>query len=549
MRRVSRQWSFYVARSVLVGGLLVGLGAMWWREVSRLDVSQPRGMARAGEWYFGVIVLAQLSMVLLAAPAATAGAFGGEMARGHVCLMLVTGLTPLEIVLGTLAARLLPVLGAVACVVPVLALSSHLGGIEPQALIGLEVVTAGGAVLGCTLALAVSIGARRVHEVLVATYVLLAGWVLGYPILVTIRQTSAGGLIPGGWMHWLRDVNPYWLALGPVVRPGAVRPGQAWALLGGAVVLSMALAGLAACRLRAAALSAPGRPRRPSWPARLAASWPGANLDSNPVFWRECRLQQPSRWVRLLWGLYVAGAVLFTALAVYECATGGARRTPWAGPFNGFQAAVGLLLLSLVTPAALAEERARGSLEVLLSTPLSTRSLVLGKWWAHYRVVPCLALLPATVAAAHAVPHQRWLGVALVMGTVLAYGAAVTSLGIGLATWVSRLDRALTLSAAVSVFITVVWVGLMAFLFRGNVLGLGLASASPLLGVGLLTTKMAEASPEKWHLYVSCSLFWVLVYSGVALGLLKVTLATFDPCLGRVTPRAGSMHPGRRRRR
>ena len=100
-------------------------------------------------------------------------------------------------------------------------------------------------------------------------------------------------------------------------------------------------------------------------------------------------------------GILRRGALLFTVLAVVECAGRGSRGTTlWAGPFNGFQAAVGLLLLSLVTPASLAEERARGSLEVLLSTPLSTRSLVLGKWLAHYRVVPWLALLPGLVAIA-----------------------------------------------------------------------------------------------------------------------------------------------------
>src|SRR5262249_27027975 len=170
----------------------------------------------------------------------------------------------------------------------------------------------------------------------------------------------------------------------------------------------------------------------------------------------------------LLWEIYVAGAVLFSLLAVSECAVHGVGKTFWAGLFNGFQTAVGLMLLSLVTPAALAEERARGILEVLLSTPLSTRSLVVDKWLAHYRVVLGLALLPGLVAVAHAVPSGRWLGVPLVIATVLAQGAAVTSLGIALATWVPRLDRALTLSAAASVFVTVAWVPLMFLLCRDN---------------------------------------------------------------------------------
>jgi ABC-type transport system involved in multi-copper enzyme maturation permease subunit len=462
--------------------------------------------------------------------------------------MLITEVTALDIVLGTLAARLLPVLGGVVCLVPVLALTSHLGGIPPLALVELVVVTTGSAVLGCTLALALSVGARRFHEVLVATYVLVAGWVLGYPILTIIQMTAVGGLIPGWWMPWLREINPFWLAMAPVLGLGTPQSGEVWAFLGGTVVLSAALVGWAAWRLRPAALNDREPARRRSW-SRLLTTWGTRSmLEAHPVFWRECRVQQPSRWISLLWGLYVTGAVLFTALAVGECAVRGVKSTDWAGPFNGFQSAVGLLLLSLVTPASLAEERARGSLEVLLSTPLSTRSLVLGKWLTHYRVVPWLALLPGLVAAAHAVPTGRWLGVLLVIGTVLAAGAAVTSLGIALATWVPRLDRALTLSAAASVFVTVAWIPLMFLLCQDNkVLGMGLASASPLFGVGLFTNQIAAASPEIWRLRVGWSLCWLFVFAVAAMVLLGATLASFDACLGRISGGAAARDAGRYR--
>ncbi len=211
------------------------------------------------------------------------------------------------------------------------------------------------------------------------------------------------------------------------------------------------------------------------------------------------------------------------------------------GPFNGFQCAVGLILLSLVTPAALAEERARGSLEILLSTPLSTRSLVLGKWLARYRVVPWLALLPGVLAVVQAIPTGRWIGVPLAIGTVLAHGAAVTSLGIALATWVPRLDRAVTLSAAASVFVTVAWVPLMTLIFLGHRdLSMGMAAASPLFGLGVLTAAIADASPTDWPLRVGWALSWVLFFGMAALGLLLATLATFDRSLGRISPRGDS---------
>jgi ABC-type transport system involved in multi-copper enzyme maturation permease subunit len=230
------------------------------------------------------------------------------------------------------------------------------------------------------------------------------------------------------------------------------------------------------------------------------------------------------------------GAVLFSVVAASECLVNGARKTPWSGPFNGFQWAVGMFLLCLITPVSLVEERARGSLEVLLSTPLSTRSLVLGKWLAHYRTVLWLAFLPGLVAAAHALPTGRWSGVLLVMGLVLAEGAAVTSLGIAIATWVPRLDRALTLSAAAAVFVTVAWVFLVVLLVRDNNLSLGLATASPLLGIGLITTEIAQASSTVWPVRAGWALLWIFIYGGIALVLLGATLATFDRCLGRIAP-------------
>ena len=74
----------------------------------------------------------ELALVMLAAPAATAGAICLDRARGTLAHMLMTDLSDPEIVLGKLAARLLPVLGLVACTWPVMAISSLLGRDRPD---------------------------------------------------------------------------------------------------------------------------------------------------------------------------------------------------------------------------------------------------------------------------------------------------------------------------------------------------------------------------------------------------------------------------------
>ncbi|MFO0906882.1 MAG: ABC transporter permease [Isosphaeraceae bacterium] len=532
LRRASRQSSFYVARSVLVGGLLAGLAAVWWGTVWRLDVSQPSGLSQAGRFFFIVMAVVQLCLVALAAPAATAGAFCSELSRGHVDLVLATGMTALDVVVGTLAARFVQVLSGVACVVPLLVLSHRLFGVPIECLFALELVTAGCATAGCTLALAVSTTARRFHEVLVTTYVILAGWLLGYPVIMIISTTPVGRLIPSALPRTLLAINPFRVALEPMTGPLSPSPFGPWALFGTAIGVAIALAGFAAWRLGSMGNATPARRGR-TW--RLAAYWPGSGLDANPIVWRECRQARTSWWFRLLWASYVTGAVVFTSAAVYECVQNNARKTDWAAPFNGFQVTVGLLLLSLTTPAALAEDRARGTLDVLLSTPLSTRAIVLGKWWAHYRVVPWLALLPTAVASAHAFREQRWGGVLLIGLSVLALGSAATSLGIGLAAWFTRIEQALTLSAAFWIGMTVAWVVLvMLVVGEKTQLAMGLASGSPFFGVGILTGQIAEAPRDKWPFHVFWASIWIVVYFAAAAALLIVTLRSFDRCVGRV---------------
>jgi ABC-type Na+ efflux pump permease subunit len=198
-----------------------------------------------------------------------------------------------------------------------------------------------------------------------------------------------------------------------------------------------------------------------------------------------------------------------------------------------------MLLLSISAASVLGEERAFGSLDVLLATPLSTPSIVWGKWCATFRAVPVLAVPAGLAAAAVAWHHGRWEGVVLVVGLVAAYGAMLTSLGLALATWVPRLGRAVGLSVAAHVGITVGWVVFVAMLApraRGVTIP-GLASFSPFLGVMLATIEMQglpPASPGEWGEAIGWLSFWIIADAALAALLLGTALATFNRCLGRV---------------
>ena len=176
----ARRWQMYALRSIYVGLLLAGL-TLTWGPSDRTIHSLAEAAMIAGV-FFRTLIAVQLAVVLLAAPAATASAVCVDKARGTLLHAFVTDLTDREIVLGKLGARLVPVLSLMACGLPVLALGSWLGGIDLAAVLGAELVTAGTAVVCCSLAFLASVWARKPHQALLLSYLLVGLWVAAAPM-------------------------------------------------------------------------------------------------------------------------------------------------------------------------------------------------------------------------------------------------------------------------------------------------------------------------------------------------------------------------------
>src|SRR5689334_3199609 len=129
----SRRWQMYAARALVVGLLLGALALVWELELQNRFVFSPqqalsyKDYSRIGETFFYAIVGTQLALLLLAAPGAAAGAVCLDKMRGNLLHLLATDLSSAEIILGKLASRLLPVLGLVACSLPVLMICTLLG--------------------------------------------------------------------------------------------------------------------------------------------------------------------------------------------------------------------------------------------------------------------------------------------------------------------------------------------------------------------------------------------------------------------------------------
>jgi ABC-type transport system involved in multi-copper enzyme maturation permease subunit len=544
----ARRWQTYGARSFAVAVLLLGMVAIAWANDGVVQRISAREYARLGECYFYALIGLELSLVMLAAPAATAGAICIDRARGTLTHILVTDLSDTEIVAGKLVARLLPVLGLVACTWPVMAISSLLGGIDPVALTMAFAVIIVVAVLGCSLALALSVWARKPHEVVALIYTFWAVDLLAYPVMWAL----ASARLSIGPPRWLLMADPLYLALASYTPWGGVQLADFVWFIGVALGASAALLAAAILRMRPASSRVFGQrigPNKFTVLRRPRPLVPPSLLDRNPVVWREWQRGEMSGWVTAIAGFFrwvATAACIFGAYAVWAYGTNTTNRQLYFAEIVGLLGGVlvvsfGLLSLSAVAPMSLSEERQQSSLDVLVVTPLSTRSIVLGKWLGVFRLVPGLTIGPGLVVLALATVYDRVLTievrlfhVGLLVATILVHGALITSVGVALATWVKHQSRAISLSVCSFLFVSLCW-PITAYALAPWRYASGLAALSPITATALLIDiGMIRGDVRSFHFWVS---FWDVMVAYGAFGLFVLTVHSFDRCFGRMPER------------
>jgi ABC-type Na+ efflux pump permease subunit len=255
--------------------------------------------------------------------------------------------------------------------------------------------------------------------------------------------------------------------------------------------------------------------------------------------------------MRAAWGLYAAFGLLWVYLAAEPRASGPSGE--FISMMNMFQVTLGLLLLGVGASTSLAEERVRGSLDVLLSTPMSTQSILAGKWWGSFRLAGRVAFWSAAVAFFSAAANGQWLFFFVLPALVLAYGAAINSLGLAVATRVRRPGRAVAVCVTAYVILVVGWPVLEVLLLSevNGPFGIAMILGDPPYGALILTWSLdgggipimgGRFTPTEAILW---ALIWIVAYVLAAAFLHRATLATFDGCLGRI-PDDGVRPPSRR---
>ncbi len=444
----SRRWQVYAARAGFVLVLLLGLFFVWEQAIgvnqANRRVALHQQLAALGEGFFYTVCGVQITLILLASPAATAGSICVDRSRGTLLHMMVTDLSDAEIVLGKLGARLAPIFGLVACTLPVAALAGLLGGIDFGALAGSFVISLCLAVLGSSLALAISVRAKKTHEVLMAVYAIEGFWMIAAPIWWLLAEEL--GLVPDP-PNFIWKANPYVLAYNPYSDPTSVTPFDLPAFAAATLGLSAILVAWSIRALRRAVTESGKPPKAARWRVdwrKVFPSLPNPTLDRNPVLWREWHRDRPSRMTRWVWAGTLGLGWVLAGFGVYAITKfGAAQANSMMSVALGVQVGFGFLMIAASAPTALSEERMRGSLDILLSTPLSTRSIVGAKWRGAFRKLAALLVMPllASILVAAAMPETAPINgvvgggmVALPPGTVVSPmppGAFVAQVGTG----------------------------------------------------------------------------------------------------------------------
>ena len=358
------------------------------------------------------------------------------------------------------------ILTDVGCVQPaVRAVTSSVSGANGAlAWAGAFLTTVGLAVLGCTLALMFSLWAVKPYEALLATYCVYGIWLIVLPTWDFLGRLWRMPTSP----DWAIPLSPLYLAFAPYVLPGKVGVLSYAGFFAAMLAISSVLAAIAIKRMRAviagragrsAGANAPNVGRPGQWRESNGRRWlrtdRDLSLDDGPVFWYETRRRVYSPWIQVLLRIYLVLALLFSLLALYDIVqaystSSFSRWTGWLPAYVvAFQVTISLTVLLLAAVNAVVEERAQGSLDVPLATPLSTRTIVLTKWWCAFRALPLFLVLPAVLTIASAWLTGAWAAASWLGIYVFATATMWTSIGLAISIWIKRLGRAIVLAAAI----------------------------------------------------------------------------------------------------
>jgi ABC-type transport system involved in multi-copper enzyme maturation permease subunit len=395
----SRRTRHFYIRTAYLGALIACL--LWTllfnRSVSGTVVSQ-RDLAAAGAAAFTFVAYLQIALICILAPVFMAGAIAQEANPKTWDILLTTPLSAAEIVLGNLLGRVFFILALLASSLPLFALTQYFGGVPGRSIFLSYLVAACAALLVGSAAIALSVSRLVGKRAVFAFYVSVVSYLA---ITFAIDRIWAGGTK----VTWMTGLNPF-LALNALLDPSGYQvaegplvgleglflktPVKAWCVASASVSLALVvistitvriggIAGLGGARGRG---GAPWYRRMFGLAARGALHRPPRAVWHNPIAWREAAARNATLGKMLArWTFIALGAALGLGVVLYY--HGGALSTDTFRTIVHYTVLGELAVITLVAinmaATSVAREREDGTLDLLLTTPLTPSAYLSGK--------------------------------------------------------------------------------------------------------------------------------------------------------------------------
>lgn len=382
---------------VLIGVLTVALLG------SISDSMSFRDLAAAGATTFTYVAYVQVALICVLAPVFMAGAIAQEADPRTWDILLSTPLSATQVVLGNLLGRLFFILALLFSSLPIFVVTQYFGGVSASVILGGYAIAGGAAVFVGSAAVALSVsrlvGRRAVFAFYVGVVTFLAITLAGDALLRGANLGAAGGR----GVTWFTALNPF-LTLRTLLSPSAYptdpagvggglqawflqRPLETFLLL--SFGLSALLVGASIATVRAGGLGARAESGSVSWLRRLlrlgapgSGRRPPRRVWSNPIAWREAASRNATPWRTLArWsfiGLGLLGGLGLTLAMHLGALTAEQFRTVLLATVFGELIVVVLVAVN-ASASAISKEREDGTLDLLLTTPITPRAYLLGK--------------------------------------------------------------------------------------------------------------------------------------------------------------------------
>lgn len=403
---------------VLLWSLLVGAGG---------GTPSYRQLAEAGASSFTAIAYLQIALICILSPVFMASAIAQEANPKTWDIILTTPLSPGQIVLGNLFGRLFFILALLLASLPLFSLTQYFGGVPARSILASYLVAAAAALLVGSIAVALSVsrlfGRRAVFVFYVAVVTYLALTAAGDALL---RDFGRGAGPLGRGVTWLTGLNPF-LALAALLNPRTYPRAEPGTLAGvggfmltspvtvwvvGSALVSLALLTVSSLTVRAGGLRGIARPAKRTaapWHRRLmglgavdAESRPARSVWMNPIAWREAAARNSTFWKIVARWLFIAAGLAGGLAIIVLYHTKGIdadnfRRLMLYAVWT--EIAVIILIAINTSSTAISREREDGTLDLLLTTPITPSMYMFGKLRGLIAYLLPLLLVPILTTA------------------------------------------------------------------------------------------------------------------------------------------------------